>query len=91
MEAARPVSGASERRGVKQWQGKRAWYIEIGSKDTICLLLCNNHRHRTGNVSAARQMADGVVFTGRILLVVVAGRQIVIRGKLCLMHMLMLG
>ena len=91
MEAARPVSGAGKRRRVKQRQGKRTGCIEIGSKDTNCLLLCNNHQHRTGNVSATRQMADGMIFTGRALLIVVIGRRSVIFGELCLMHMLVFG
>ena len=35
-------------------------------------------------------MADGMIFTGGILLVMVAGRQVVVRGKMRLMHMLMM-
>lgn len=88
MGATRPVSGASERGRVKQWQGQGAGCIEIGSKDTICLLHCNNHRHRAGNIAAANLMANCMVVTGRVLLVVVNGGQIMIRGKMCMMHML---
>ena len=36
-------------------------------------------------------MTDGMVFTGSVLLVVVTGSRIVIRGKVCLMHMLVPG
>ncbi len=91
MEAARPVSGAGDRGRIKQRQGKRAGCIEIGGKDTVCLLLGNNHRHGNGNVSAARQMADDMILTGRALLIVVIGRRGVVLGELCLMHMLVHG
>ena len=82
MEATRPASGAGEGRRVEQWQGKCVGCGEVRSKGTICRLRCNNHQYRAGNISAAHQMADGMVFTGGVGLVVVTGRHVVMRGKL---------
>lgn len=87
MEAARPVSGAYERRRVEQRQGKRAGCNEVRGKGTIRLLLCDDYRYRIGHISAARQMANGVALAGRVRLVMVAGRHIVACGKLLMLRM----
>ena len=86
LEAARPVSGACERRRVEQRQGKRAGCNEVRGKGTIRLLLCDDYRYRIGHISAASQMADGVALAGRVRLVMVAGGHIVACGKLFMMR-----
>lgn len=54
MEAARPVSGAGERRGVEQRQGERAGCNEVRCTGVIRLLLRSNHQYGAGNISATR-------------------------------------